>query len=97
MGCPITAKTLTSWPNCESPTTQSSVPTRYSGQGRDHIRLAYSNNGTNFVRGLREPLIPSRQPGQPPFASIWALGMLVKDDEILIYSDAKNIEVSLVG
>lgn len=72
----------------------SSVPTRYSGQGMDHIQLAYSYNGTNFIRGLREPLIPNRQPGQPPFGSIWARGLLVKDDEILIYSDAKNSQVS---
>jgi hypothetical protein len=73
----------------------SSVPTHYSGQGMDHIQLAYSYNGTNFIRGLRQPLIPNRQSGQPDFGSIWARGMIVKGDEILIYSDAKDSQVSL--
>jgi hypothetical protein len=72
----------------------SSVPTRYSGQGMDHMQLAYSYNGTNFIRGLRQPLVPNRQPGQPDFGSIWARGMIVKDDEILIYSDAKNSQTT---
>lgn len=63
----------------------SSVPTRYSGQGMDHMQLAYSYNGLNFTRGLRQPLVPNQQPGQPDFGSIWARGMIVKDDEILIY------------
>jgi hypothetical protein len=72
----------------------SSVPTRYSGQGMDHMQLAYSYDGLNFIRGHRQPLVPNRQAGQPHFASIWARGMIVKDDEILIYSDAKDSQVT---
>jgi hypothetical protein len=72
----------------------SSVPTQYSGQGMDHIQLAYSYNGVNFIRGLRQPLIPNRQPGQGDFGSIWARGMIVKDDDILIYSDAKDSQTT---
>lgn len=72
----------------------SSVPTHYSGQGMDHTQLAYSFNGINFTRGLRQPLIPNRQHGQPDFGSIWTRGMILKGDDILIYSDAKNSQVT---
>lgn len=73
----------------------SSVPTRYSGQGMDHCQLAYSYNGLNFIRGLRQPLIPNRQAGQPDLGAIWARGLIVKDDDILIYSEGKSSQVSL--
>ena len=56
----------------------------------DHIQLAYSYDGLNFIRGLRQPLIPNRQAGQLHFGSLWARGFIEKDDEILIYSDAKD-------
>lgn len=56
--------------------------------GPDATHLAYSYDGQNFVRGHRQPIIPLRQPGQPPLRGLWTRGILPKDDSILIYSDS---------
>jgi len=60
--------------------------------GPDDTHLAYSYDGSNFIRGHRQPLIPLRQSGQPTFRGLWTRGLLQKDEEILIYSDTWEFE-----
>ncbi|QDT39171.1 hypothetical protein [Stratiformator vulcanicus] len=59
----------------------------WTGKGTDQTHLAHSYDGQHFIRGLRKPLIPLTQPGQPEFNGLWTRGLIRRDEDILIYSD----------
>ena len=53
-------------------------------------QLAYSYDGMNFHRGLREPLIPLNEPGQPGSGVVYPTTMLEHDGQLRIYSGASR-------
>ena len=53
----------------------------------EHCRLAPTSAAGVAWDRTSEPLIPNHQPGQPPFGSIWARGMLVKDGRTFLESN----------
>ena len=57
--------------------------------GHVDCQLIYSLNGWHFQRGLREPLIPNGDPGQPDSGCVYPSSMVLKPNgEIWIYAAA---------
>jgi len=49
-------------------------------------QMTYSHDGVNFHRGLREPLVPLNEPGQPGSGVIYPTTVLEHGDQLRIYS-----------
>lgn len=64
-----------------------------SGWGKVHCQLAYSYNGKNFQRALREQFLPNAEPGDFGYGCIYPSSMvLTEDNKIRIYSSASKGE-----
>ncbi len=60
--------------------------------GKIDCHLAYSVNGWNFQRTIREPLIPNGPPGDPSSGCIYPSSMVAVGDKLRIYSSASKGE-----
>ncbi len=49
-------------------------------------QLTYSHDGVNFHRGLREPLVPLNEPGQPGSGVIYPTTVIEHGNQLRIYS-----------
>ena len=72
---------------------------KQSRWGKVHCQLAYSYNGKNFQRALREQFLPNAEPGDFGYGCIYPCSMVVtEDNKIRIYSSAsKGEHAQLIG
>ncbi len=56
--------------------------------GSIDCQLAYSFDGVNFQRGLREPFVPLNDPGQPGSGVVYPTSLIEHEGELRIYSAA---------